>query len=360
MSNGRNPWLARPVASFLLENKPVLRQANQEYLAVGGGRAGARAAYEYLAEQLKDGVPGLAAKDYRDAVVDLHKAGHDGDAVLLERVAALQDVLETAHRMWNRRYEGVSQTWALTAADTMARAGLLEYLSPAPALGSEGAAYLPAIAKAGTGAEPVLIVAARGGGELVRGWTSEKQMLEWAGKRIDDGTGPLAAPPEPVMTCGWLEDLVLAGLLQYQTELAVARQLLPPGACTTDVRYELYAAMLGLSRRNGIYTPDEVAEQVRQQIRMVPEEGLTYYGGEGAPLAHRYLAKLEQTRVSYGQFVDAAKALHLANHRVRGNGAAHNSACGPEPPFLAAGPRTLLERPPGPELGGPTGPVQGR
>lgn len=360
--SARNPWLARPVASFLLEHKAVLRQARQEYLAVGGGKAGSFAARNYLAEQLEQSVPGLTADDYRQAVLDLRKAGRDGDAVLLWRVAIVQGTFERAHWAWNQRYEDAPQAGALSAADTMERAGLLKYLLPAPVLGlgAEGAAYLPAILKAGGETEPVLLVAARGGGELVRGWTSEDQMLKWAMKRTADSPGSLVKPPSPVTMRGWREDLVLAGLLHHPSEIAVATQLLPVNTCTTDVRYETYTAMRVLSNRNELYTRDRIAEQIRRQLGMVPEDGMTYYGGKGAPLVGRYLDRLVHTPVPYGQFVDAAKALHLEDHRVRGNAGAANLARGPERPLTPGALGTLMEPPPGPEPGGQSGPVQGR
>lgn len=361
-SSARNPWIARPVASFLLEHRQVLQKAHAVYFAAGGGKAGSFVARNYLAAQLEQCVPGLGLGHYQDAVADFRRAGRDGDAVLIERVAIVQGTFERAHWAWNRRYDDAPHTGTLAAADAMARAGLLEYLFPLPVLGlgAEGAAYLPAIVKAGGESEPVLLVTARGGGELVRGWASEAQMLEWAEERTAASSGPLAEPPAPVMTHGWREDLVLAGLLHYPSEIDLARQLLPVNTCTTDVRYETYTAMLVLSRKDGLYTPDGIADQVWRQLDLVPKNGLTYYGGEGAPLAGRYLDRLEQTSVPYGQFVEAAKTLHLEDHRVRGSAAPSAPVRGLEPPFTAGPSQTLLEPPPGPEPGGPAGPVQGR
>lgn len=355
----RAPGLARPVAGFLLEHKHVLRQAHQEYLAAGGGKAGSLAVREYLAGELRHSVPGLAAEDYRHAVADLRKAGRDEDAVLVWRAALAESAIEDARRTWTERYKGRPQTWALTAADTMAAAGLLEFLPAPPGLGAEGAAYLPAIARAGTGTEPVLILAARGGSELIRGWASEAQMLEWAAERTTAATGPLTAPPAPVTARTWREDTMLARLLRHPGEVAAARQLLPPHTCTTDVRYDTYAALLALSGRHEMFLLGNVDEEVSRQLGHVPEDGMTYYGGERAPLASRYLARLARTRVSHGQFADAVKALHLEDRRARENAAASNLARAP----VADASQTLLEAPPGLQPGGPpgpAGPVQGR
>lgn len=360
----RVPGLARPVAGYLLEHKQVLRQAHQEYLAAGGGKAGSLAAHKYLTADLERGVPGASAKDYRHAVVDFRKAGRDQDAVLLWRVAIVESAIEEARRAWTERYGGRPQTWALSAADTMARAGLLEFLPAPEGLGAEGAAYLPAVVKAGRGTEPVLVVAARGDSELIRGWSNEAQMVKWAEERTAVTNGPLAAPPAPVTPRGWREDMALARLLRHPSEITAARLLLPPDTFTTDVRYDTYAAVLALSARPESYLGlGDVAEEARRQVRYVPEVGLTYYGGGAAPLVTRYLVKLAQTRVSHGQFADAVKALHLEDRRARENAPVSSPGHAAERAASAAAPGPLMEPPPGPEPGGPVGPagpVQGR
>lgn len=268
-------------------------------------------------------------------------------------------------QQWIHRYDGRPDSYALVVAETMARYGLLEFQPLSAAMAAEGAVYVPATVMAGTGSEPVLIISSRGGSDMVRGWTSEGQMLRWTADRTSANPGPLAAPPPPVVPRTWGEDAVLARLLHRPEEIAGTLRILPPDTFTTDVRYDVYTALGTFAGNPQNCMASSVAELARQELGCVPADQMAVYGGEEAPLVGQYVDRLAQTPV-YGNRARAIIAalrimdLRLLAYDADLKGAAQPSPATAEPPGPGPVESPLLEPPPGMEFGGPSGPVPGR
>lgn len=279
-----------------------------------------------------------------------------------------------ARREWERRYDARPAIPVLAAADVMSRAGLFTFGPPGWSTGIDGAVYMPGSATAGSGTEPVVFVAPRGGGELIRGWASYGQALKWVEGRGGAARGPLAAPPVPEPPRAWLEDIVLARLLRHPDETPGVREFLPPDTFTSDVRYDVYAAMTMLAAGDEAYSLDAVHGEIMRMLRYVPPCEMARYGGGQVPSPGAYLSRLAQTQASQDGAADAITALcrQDAGEYVREEAgltildiaprqdpdAGQHPAPGAVPG--AGGPRGPLEPPPGLVPGGPTGPVQGR
>ena len=73
---------------------------------------------------------------------------------------------------------------------------------------------------------------------------------------------------------------------------------LPPATFTTDVRYDVYQAIVALAGRGGYYAPEQLAAELGMRMAAVPPHGLAGYGGAAGLFARAYLARLASTEVS--------------------------------------------------------------
>ena len=132
---------------------------------------------------------------------------------------------------------------------------------------------------------------------------------------------------------------------------------LTPDTFTTDVRYDLYQAVVALAGRGGSYAPGQLAAELGMRMAAVPPYALVNYGGATGLFPRAYLVRLASTEVSGEAAAATASALvrEDAHYRARPAQAAARAqapATGGDPhqgETLAAGPPLQQPRPqPGP------------
>ena len=131
---------------------------------------------------------------------------------------------------------------------------------------------------------------------------------------------------------------------------------LTPDTFTTDVRYDVYQAIVALAGRGGYYAPEQLAAELGMRMAAVPPYALASYGGAAGLFARAYLARLASTEVSREAAAATASVLvqEDARYRARPPGPraqAPAPAAGETSPgeALAAGPPLQQPRPqPGP------------
>ena len=224
--------------------------------------------------------------------------GRAEDAGLLRRLAATDSLVATAKTEWITRYDARPSTPAAQMIDAMRQAGIIDFDPAGPYLGVDGAAYEPGAFTMGGKQEPILVVTGRGTAEFITDWPSFDAMSDWVASRGTTASGALTPPPAGRDCRGWEEDQVLARLVISPRDAGRLTAGLTPDTFTTDVRYDLYQAVVAVASATGSYTPEQVATQLDRRMAAVPSYALVNYGGATGLFAHAYLARLASTEVS--------------------------------------------------------------
>jgi hypothetical protein len=233
----------------------------------------------------------------------------------------------------------------------------------------DGSGYHPGVLDEDKGLPqlPVLLIASRGSTEMVAGWDNYEQMRAWVASRGNTGSGDLTAPPVLKTARSTLEEAVLAHVLATPSDLPAIAAYLPADTFTSDVRYDIYAAMLDLRHVGTTAYPGRVAAVLADRAALVPARHRhEHYGGPGMPWAHAYLRRPDQTWVDLGTATSAAAFLRsedrqavtrAAEIRRAVAGRAGSRVVLPGPRRAAKPPRvadaSLRAAPPGPGLPGP-------
>ncbi len=161
-------------------------------------------------------------------------------------------------------------------------------------------------------------------------------MADWVASRGSTASGPLTAPPAGPDCRAWEEDQVLARLVTSPREAPQLTAGLTPGTFTTDVRYDLYQAIVTLAGRGGYYTPGQLAAELGTRMAAVPPYALAGYGGATGLFARAYLARLASTEVTSEAAAATASILvqEDAHYRAR---PAQSAALGHAPAAVARG-----------------------
>jgi hypothetical protein len=181
-----------------------------------------------------------------------------------------------------------------------------------PSRGIDGATYHPGRS---TGLSPVVAVRTRAMSEVIRGWTTRDEMLAWIAGRTGTAPGSLRTPPAAAASRTIREEHVLARLLSEPAELPDLAGHLTPDMFASDVRYDLYAAILAAAGQGGDWITS-VATELDRRIAWLPGSALPAYGGPGAPWARTCLQRLAATPVTHGQALDAQHALRRDDLRA--------------------------------------------
>lgn len=350
--------LGSPSSAFtlLLRSDAVMlmaaRRAMEEH---GDGPEGVLAARRVLDAELQASSGWPTGEDYLSAAADYERAGRGEDAAFLRRVAGTDRSIDTARTRWNLRYQDRARTPADELIASIRQGSLIEFDPAGPYLGIDGASYEPGVLPIGAALEPIVVISGRGGGELVTGWPDYAAMSEWIVTRGSTASGPLIPPPEHRDCRTWQEDQILARLVNGPSDASVLVGTVPPATFTTDVRYDIYQAIVQV-RDFGSYAPGDIFAAFARRVAAVPAHGLARYGGVDAPLARAYLARLAETIVTREMAVSVASALvqedaHYASRAARPSVMVHEPVganrpgrhcdyCRPEPPS-AAGPSCL-------------------
>ena len=270
-----------------------------------------------------------------------------------------------ARAAWESRYaaRGPGTADHLVAALRRDDEGLMSWDPGGPYPGVDGARYQPGAMCLEDSDEPFLLAGGRGTCEVITGWADFGAMQDWIAGRGTGGTRALTPAPVPAGTRAWLEDTVLAYLVNHPWDTADELRALEPDAMTTDVRYEVLGAVRRLSGR-GYYSPETVSAEARAGLSRVPAEGLAWYGGPGGPFIGIYVSRLAETEIMRPDFRAAVQALHEEDRQARRR-ATWLAARGRQAPeqggtsaVTASG--ACPDLPPGHAPGPPPGPVQRR
>jgi hypothetical protein len=244
----------------------------------------------------------------------------------------------------------------------MRQEGIIDFDPAGPYLGVDGAAYEPGAFTVSGEQKPVLVITGRGTAELITDWPSFGAMASWVASRGTTGTGPLTPPPSRHDCRAWEEDQVLARLITSPRDTWRLTTGLTPDTFTTDVRYDLYQAVVAVAGRSGSYAPEQVAAELRRRLAVVPPYALVNYGGATGLFARAYLNRLTETTVDRDTAISAASILvqedsHYRLRAARIPGAAPGNAA----PAAVAGHEQATVTRPGrqPECRRPEPPVSG-
>ena len=91
-------------------------------------------------------------------------------------------------------------------------------------------------------------------------WPDYTAMSQWIATRGTAASGLLTPPPGDRDCRTWQEDQVLARLITSPSDAPLIAAAVPPGTFTTDVRYDIYQAIIQV-RNHGSYTPDDVSAE---------------------------------------------------------------------------------------------------
>lgn len=112
---------------------------------------------------------------------------------------------------------------------------------------------------------------------------------------------------------------MLARLVTNPREAPQLTAGLTPDTFTTDVRYDVYQAIVACADRCGYYDFERLAAELRTRMASVPSYALVNYGGATGLFARAYLARLASTEVGSDAAAATASALvhEVAHQRAR-------------------------------------------
>ena len=235
------------VTSMLRSDAMILMLARQAVEEGGGSPAAHIAARRDLDREVRELLPWPSGEDYARAAADYERMGRTDDAALLRRMAAADTLIAAARAEWNTRYDARPSTPAGEMIDAMRQAGIIDFDPAGPYLGVDGAAYEPGAFTIGGRQEPILVITGRGAAELITDWTGFDAMADWVASRGSTAGGPLTPPPAAPDCRAWEEDQVLARLVTSPREAPQLTAGLTPDTFTTDVRYDVYQAIVALA-----------------------------------------------------------------------------------------------------------------
>lgn len=293
------PGPAEHYVTAMLRSDAVILMLARKAIEDGDGSTAAHIdARRVIDRELRALLPWPSAQDYAQVAADYERMGRPDDAALLRRLAATDSLIAVARTEWNTRYDARPPTPAAQMIDTLRREGAIDFDPAGPYLGVDGAAYEPGALAIGSEDKPVLVITGRGTAELVTDWPGFDAMAGWVASRGTTGSGPLTPPPAAHDCRAWEEDQVLARLVTSPRDARRLTARLPPGTFTTDVRYDLYRAVLAAVGRSGTYNPEQVGAELGRRLAVVPSYALVNYGGAAGLFARAYLARLASTEVS--------------------------------------------------------------
>jgi hypothetical protein len=294
----------------MLRSDAVILMLARKAVEEGHGSAGAHIdARRILDRELRALMSWPSGEDYARVAEDYERMGRAHDAVLLRRLAATDTLIAAARTEWNTRYDARRSTPAAEMIDAMRQAGIIDFDPAGPYMGVDGAAYEPGSFIMSGEQKPILVVTGRGTTEFVTDWPSFDAMASWVASRGTTGSGPLTPPPAKSDCRTWEEDQILARLVTSPRDTWRRTAGLTADTFTTDVRYDLYQAVVAVAGRSGYYAPEQVAAELGRSMAVVPPYALVNYGGTTGLFARAYLARLASTEVSSEMAAAAASVL---------------------------------------------------
>jgi hypothetical protein len=200
---------------------------------------------------------------------------------------------------WRRRYSSRAPTQREAHARQWLDQDLVTWDPDGPYPGTDGARYHPGGLDIDQGFPeplPVVLVTTRAMTEIIVGWASWPEATSWVASRGTTGSGELDPPPVAASARCVREEVVLAYLLHRPGDLPVIAGYLPPDTWTSDVRYDVWSAMLAVRQAGQRVCGESVAAALRERAALIPpRQWQEHYGGRGLPWALAYLRRLDQT-----------------------------------------------------------------
>jgi hypothetical protein len=297
--NAGVPGETEHVVTTMLRSDAVILMLARKTVEEGDASPAAHiAARRDLDREVREFLAWPSGEDYARAATDYERMGRTDDATLLRRMAATDTLIADAKVEWNTRYDARPPTLAGEMIGAMRQAGMIDFDPAGPYMGVDGAAYEPGALTIGGKPEPVLVITGRGTAEFITDWPGFDAMGDWIASRGSTASGPLTAPTAGTDCRAWEEDQVLARLVSSPREAPLLTAALTPDTFTTDVRYDVYQAIVTLADRGGYYTPEQLEAELRMRMAAVPTYALVNYGGATGLFARAYLARLASTEVS--------------------------------------------------------------
>ena len=251
------------VATTMIRSDAIILMFARQTVEDGDGSPAAYiAARRDMDREVRELLPWPSGEDYARAAADYERMGRTDDAALLRRMAATETLIAAARTEWNTRYDARPTAPATEMIDAMRQAGIIDFDPAGPYMGVDGAAYEPGAFTIGGKPEPILVITGRGTSELVTDWPSFHAMADWVASRGSTAAGPLTPPPAGPDCRAWEEDEVLARLVTSPRETRQLTAGLTPDTFTTDVRYDVYQAIVALAERGGYYTSEQLAAEL--------------------------------------------------------------------------------------------------
>lgn len=321
--DGGNRWW---LTGILQSDVTVLRMAGEQYEAAADAQAGALAARRSLDGQLRAMSGWPRPEDYLQMSFDYQAAGRTGEAALLRVAAATAGLQAEARARWNHRYSGRPAGTADEMITTMADSGMISFDPDGPFRGIDGASYRPGTLMIVDCEYPVVVVGTRAGVSLAVDWADYAAMAGWIAGRGSTASGPVAPPatPEGHRFRPWREEQVLGRMLHVPGEVPALAATLPPDTFTSDVRYDIYAAILAVTSRGLPPSPERVATELRERMAWVPDHALPLYGGPAGATAQAYLSRLASSTVPGDEAIAAAGDLHREDAQCRAHRLRHS------------------------------------
>ena len=149
---------------------------------------------------------------------------------------------------------------------------------------------------------------------------------------------------------------MLAYALRNAADSAAITEYLEPDTFTSDVRFEVCAAIADVVRSGLRVSRERVASSLREREALIPApRRREHYGGDGLPWAQAYLRRLDQTWVQAEDARSAAASLRAEDRRAVGRLAATRQPTAarqrtavrrdPERPILARARRPAVPAP---------------
>jgi hypothetical protein len=153
--------------------------------------------------------------------------------------------------------------------------------------------------------------------EMLVGWANWREMLRWVASRGTTWTGDLEVPPAAAGAQCVREDAVLAYALRSHADAAAITQYLPHDTFTSDVRFEVFAAIADVTHSGLNVTRDRVAAALHERAWLIPpRQRQEHSGGAGLPWAQAYLRRLDQSWVQVADARSAAASLRREDRQA--------------------------------------------
>jgi hypothetical protein len=281
-----------------------------------------------------------AQVNYQNAIIRLDRDSRHEDAEFMRELARLEPMLCDTTRLWRDRYTAR----AVTSAEQHDRRSAVTAdwtMRDDPYAGVDGALYTPGVCRFWSQDVPVVLAQSRGAIEFMTGFPSLEAARNWVrDDRCTADPRPLAPPPGILHPRITQEECALAGMLRYPEELSEFAEYLPAVTFTTDVRYEIFAAIYvsrhgpadSIAEAFGGPGIDQITQETLTRLARGPDWDNPLLGGPGTPLATAYLHRLATTPINADTARRAAHRLAVADAQALLN----------VQPSQAAGPRAAV------------------